>query len=317
MLIRTFLFHKVEPSEKQIWSHALSPKMFEKCLNFISKRYQIETLETLVLERKSLTRSKKPFACISFDDGYKNNIQYAAPILARFKAPASFYINTSCVTHRTLPWQEQFNRLFQLTKKKSLQLDIPSTGKVNVSFSSDRDKGRFADSLYIKLYQLNIQSIDWVLTQLYANFDDVCQEKDYMMSWDDIKELSNFGYEIGSHTHRHIRLSKVEKEVVLRDEIILSRKAIQNHCGSFPKSMSYPFGYIEESIPELAKEVGYKMGVGVGQRFYRKDKDSIFRIPRMDVYAQRSWLPVYMRMTGTTERLKNLFGRNKQRYLST
>ncbi|MBK7956947.1 MAG: polysaccharide deacetylase family protein [Bacteroidetes bacterium] len=36
-----------------------------------------------------------------FDDGYLDNLEYAAPILAKYKVPASFYVVTDCIDQNT------------------------------------------------------------------------------------------------------------------------------------------------------------------------------------------------------------------------
>jgi len=86
-MIRNFLFHRVSPERDKLWDPMDVP-LFDKCIRYIAAHYQVVLLEDLIAGK--IQRGKKKLATISFDDGYKDNIVYAAPILEKYNCKASF-----------------------------------------------------------------------------------------------------------------------------------------------------------------------------------------------------------------------------------
>lgn len=73
------------------------------------------------------------------------------------------------------------------------------------------------------------------------------------MSWDDVKELLNRGFEIGAHTVNHANLGKVDGKTA-KEEILDSKLQIEDKTGKPVLHFSYPFGG-KENISEKAKEI--------------------------------------------------------------
>lgn len=61
-------------------------------------------------------------------------------------------------------------------------------------------------------------------------------------TWDELKSLHSWGFEIGSHTRTHPRLAEVSDPDKLRDEILGSKHDIENHLDAECKYIAWPFG---------------------------------------------------------------------------
>src|SRR5215212_677005 len=121
-MIRNFLFHRVDPQRDALWD-PMDPLLFERCIRYISGKYKVALLEELVQDGKA-KNSKKQFATISFDDGYKDNIRFAAPILDKYKLKASFYVVTDCIEKNIPTWTYILDHAFQSTQKKEIDLFV-------------------------------------------------------------------------------------------------------------------------------------------------------------------------------------------------
>src|SRR5690242_16834560 len=86
--IRNFLFHQVSPKRDRLWD-PMDVALFDNCIRYISKKYKIIPVNYLTDVKPEF---KSNYATISLDDGYKDNIIYAAPILDKYKAKASFFV---------------------------------------------------------------------------------------------------------------------------------------------------------------------------------------------------------------------------------
>ena len=75
-----------------------------------------------------------------------------------------------------------------------------------------------------------------------------------------IKEMSDAGMEIGSHTYNHLQLTLLEEEDMLF-ELTESKKIIEQLTGREVVSLCYPVGYHNEAVVSAAGECGYKIAV--------------------------------------------------------
>jgi len=87
-------------------------------------------------------------------------------------------------------------------------------------------------------------------------------ESQYYMNADQLRELTNAGWEIGSHGMSHIDLT-VNHDLV-RQEILQSRLDLENILGVPVKTFAYPFGMADDYIYEKTQDYGYRAGAGLG-----------------------------------------------------
>ena len=87
-MIRNFLFHIVNPKRDPLWE-PMDVMLFEKWIKTISNKYEVLLFEDLAFDKVKLSK-KNRYATIMFDDGYKDNIEYALPILDKYKVKATF-----------------------------------------------------------------------------------------------------------------------------------------------------------------------------------------------------------------------------------
>lgn len=64
------------------------------------------------------------------------------------------------------------------------------------------------------------------------------------MTWEEVGQLGDAGWEIGSHTRTHPRLTRLSDEV-LRDELSLSREELEERLGCPCRSLAYPYGDVD------------------------------------------------------------------------
>ena len=90
-------------------SHFVSPENFAKQMEFLkNKGYQVITLDELVEGIKNKKRFKRNELVITFDDGYKENFEYAYPILKKFGFPAIIFLVSDYMGNekRFLNWNQ-------------------------------------------------------------------------------------------------------------------------------------------------------------------------------------------------------------------
>ena len=79
-------------------SFFVSPESFAKQMEYIKKNgYEVITLDELVRSIKDKKSLKRNRVVITFDDGYKDNFEYAYPVLKRFGFPATIFLVTDFI----------------------------------------------------------------------------------------------------------------------------------------------------------------------------------------------------------------------------
>jgi peptidoglycan/xylan/chitin deacetylase (PgdA/CDA1 family) len=101
------------------------------------------------------------------------------------------------------------------------------------------------------------------------------------LTWEEIKNLQKAGIEIGSHTKNHIDLKTASTDRQTQ-EIMGSKKVLDDKLGISVKSFCYPTGTYNETTPQLVKVAGYTSAVTVayGQA---TSKNNFFLVPRVRV----------------------------------
>jgi peptidoglycan/xylan/chitin deacetylase (PgdA/CDA1 family) len=301
-VLYNFLFHRVHPVHDPLWD-PMRPELFERCIRYINKHFQVLLLEDLLIPAHALKPGNK-YASISFDDGYKDNLEYAAPILDRYNCKASFYIVTDCIDQNKLTWTHILEHAFLNTDKKAVQLDfdfLPEHLRV------DRLKDKSIRIRYINLLKPYLRVCSHenrkaIINRVQECLDDVAYPQ-LMMSWEDVRQLQSAGHRIGSHTVSHSVLNTITDEKTIMDEMLLSGKMIEQELGAFPVSLSYPLGKYNNTVIQLTRAAGYQLGIAVGQQPCNPAPTSLFEIPRIELYNE-PWWKVRMRMNGSLERIK-------------
>jgi peptidoglycan/xylan/chitin deacetylase (PgdA/CDA1 family) len=78
------------------------------------------------------------------------------------------------------------------------------------------------------------------------------------LGWDRLRELDGEGWEIGSHTATHPRLTKLGRAEV-REELARSKEHVERELGACT-SFCAPFGFVDEVVLEEAASCGYAVG---------------------------------------------------------
>ncbi|HWY38610.1 MAG TPA: polysaccharide deacetylase family protein [Bacteroidia bacterium] len=304
MNIKVFLFHRINPYKDAVWP-PVTPAHFDKILTYLKKSHEIVPLEKTILGQYK-PRSKN-LCAITFDDGYKDFIEYAMPILAKHRSTASMYVITDCVNSNLPPWTFLFNYLLINTKSRSLIIDsedIPVSFR-KIVWNGEAQKLAFIKSLSPLLKKISDKSKENIITQIESQIKDVEEPRGLMLNWSDIRNMKREGIEIGSHSANHPVLSKEPSTDTLHQELIKSGQEIERETGQFPLAISYPFGAYDTMVKEIARKAGYKMGLTVFPKVFSLADDK-FEIPRIELYNE----PFYksrIRMNANLVGLKNFF----------
>ena len=239
---------------------------------------------------------------VTFDDGYRDNHEYAQPILDRLGIPACFFVTSGNITHRKVFWWDRVAYLFHNTRVATAKIDYPVA--IRLRPATDGGRSRRTVIRLIKSYPgLDVERLLVDLAgALRVDWDPEIERRgadQLVMTWDHVRSLANAGMEIGSHTRSHRVLHTVPPPE-LAVELAGSRADIAGALGRPVRAISYPVGRSIRRMPALVRAVrqaGYQAGFSAEPRgnplTAELDRYDLGRLP-VDMLVRREHLGAYL-----------------------
>ncbi|MBT4805356.1 polysaccharide deacetylase family protein [Candidatus Woesearchaeota archaeon] len=183
--------------------------------------------------------------------------------------------NDWCVSLQQFEKQLQFlkdnsYKTISLTElKNGINEDKETDEKLIVLTFDDARKGVY-DFAFPLLKKFNFTATISVVPD-WIDGKNIPEEEFYslFMSWNELKELSDSGFEIASHSLSHQNLTKLSEEELVK-ELSESKRIIEEKLGDEVKHFCYPYGQYNETIfKEIKKE--YQTAISVRKGFSKKD----------------------------------------------
>ena len=120
------------------------------------------------------------------------------------------------------------------------------------------------------------------------------------MSWEELSKLADAGWEIGSHTSSHARLTDLTDRGALT-ELRRSREECEARMGRPCLSLAYPYGAYDRGVMLLAAEAGYATAAALPPPF---SAESVLAWPRVGVYRVDGGWRFRLKVSRTMRRLR-------------
>ncbi|MFN0207011.1 MAG: polysaccharide deacetylase family protein [Planctomycetota bacterium] len=244
---------------------------FDRLVSVISKSFPTYTVTEGV---RALRDGKlaRPGIVISLDDGYRDNLRAALPVLNKYNAKGTVYVEAGAVGDQKLSWTHCYFWVlhhkdfdFFLERYKKLSKDTNAVAKLDAEARAGGDL-RYHLKRILK-YDAKIDDRDFVCETILreAGGDPVAIVKNLYLSPDEIKNLAAAGVEIGGHTISHPILKRCADADVGR-EIRDGRERVEKWAGKPIESFAYPWGrtwdYDERAVSVL-KADGFVAGLSM------------------------------------------------------
>jgi peptidoglycan/xylan/chitin deacetylase (PgdA/CDA1 family) len=172
------------------------------------------------------------FVCLTFDDGYRDNLEHAYPILRDAGFPFAVYVPTSFPDRLGELWWLALEAV--IARRERIGLVIAGENRT-FDCNTVAEKRALYDELYWWLRGFKSEAeLRAVVRDLAARYqvDIAAFCRDLCMSWQEIALLARDALvTIGAHTVNHLMLAKLPEKTV-RTEMDLSRTVIEAALGS-------------------------------------------------------------------------------------
>ncbi len=279
-------FHRVLPEADALLEGEPSAAQFEQWLSHWEKWFRFRTLTeaTHALRNGQLS---EPTAAITFDDGYKNNLDVAAPILSRLGLPATFFIATG-FSAGGMMFNDRLTSVFR--DAKGSQIDLSAHGLGSWPIDSLENRRNSMSTVIRKVKHLPYHERDALVNAIVLH-SGAALDPNPMMTSDEVCKLSNLGFEIGAHTVTHPILRALS-DADAAHEIRTSRATLQALTGQKVEMFAYPNGQPGKDYDlrhaRMVEEAGF-IGAVSTIPGAASSSDDLYQIPRFTPWYGASW----------------------------
>ena len=204
------------------------------------------------------------FACFTLDDGYRDNRDFALPVMREFDAPLTVYVTSDFAEGTGRLWWTALEMV--IAKVSSIDLRIGDVD-TRLDASSPAAKQAAFNRVHDWLRSLpGEHDVQREMATLCARHgvDQTAICRDLCMSWDELKRFADDPLvTIGAHTVTHCSLARQTEETA-RQELAIGRARIEDVLQRPVIHLAYPYGdKIAAGRREfaLARAAGYKTAV--------------------------------------------------------
>ncbi len=278
------MYHGVIPdsSEFSAWT-LMRESMFDAQMQFLVRHYIPVTLEDALGGK--FARGKTAVA-VTFDDGLKNNLDVALPILEKYGIPATVYISTSAIEQRQPFW---WDKVIMAVQASGCDEIGPKYGLANIRLRTGNAEQRWTDvhSLLTALIETAYPDreilAEQIATDLLGADYKVAPEFQVM----DIGELRQLAasplISIGVHTHTHDLLTRLDAEAI-RKTVLTGQQNLVEWLGGSIEHFAYPGGDHNQAVVDVIRELQFTSAVTTESGVCRPDTNPL-RIPRLSMGA--------------------------------
>jgi peptidoglycan/xylan/chitin deacetylase (PgdA/CDA1 family) len=256
---------------------------FEQQIDYISKHYDCVTLPYAV-ERLAEGTLSNGTIIVTFDDGYRDNLVHALPVLERYGVPATIFVTTGFIDGTCVPWWYEQDTILR-------KLDAAEVCWKGRSFFW---KLGTPAQTFSAISELNTLFKEMSLDEQKAFMDklrNLCPStftsESTFLSWDELIELGRHPLiTIGAHTKNHPVLSRLTAEGVW-DELAGGKEILENRLGRSVDHFAYPFGGHSQVCRrefEAAREVGFRSAFTTRcGHLHATHRNYLYSLPRITI----------------------------------
>ncbi len=264
----------------------VTPDFLDRALTLTrAEGYDIVPLDE-ALTRLADPRPGRFFVALTFDDGYRDNLDFAWPVLAKHQAPWALYVTPGFAERTARLWWLELEEAIRALP--SISLELPD-GRFDAPAGTEGEKAGAFDRLYWRLRQGPEAILLAAISELAgeAGIDPAALVERECLPLETLRALAGApGVTIGAHTMSHPMLAKHPEEVARR-EIIESKAWLEEKLGLPIRHFAYPVGDPGSAGPRefaLAKEAGFASAVTTRPgHLFAEHAEHLHALPRVSL----------------------------------
>ena len=261
----------------------LPERDFVAAMRWLARHFEIVSLPTMLANiRHGRPPAARGEVALTFDDGLRNNVDVAYPVLRDLGMPATFFVCPGLIDDAGWIWTHEVRaRLARLCEDEQASLRA-ALGAPAPSIDAMVEWMKTLGPAAREAAEASVRDATprFVPTPAERRAYDLA-------GWDALRGLDPGLVTLGSHTMRHPILPTLDAAAI-RAELVKSRRRLEQATGREAALMCYPNGSLDARVRALAAET-YGAALTCGERHVDHGVD-LLAIPRIPVAARLSLL---------------------------
>jgi peptidoglycan/xylan/chitin deacetylase (PgdA/CDA1 family) len=284
--LTVLMYHRVLPAERcadyPFPSLVMPEAAFDEQMRWLAQRCEVLPVRDAIGARSSGSR---PRVAVTFDDGYADNHELAAPILERHGLRGTFFVTTDFVASGTHLWFDRAALLLRSVPAGSSRACWSQAGLVPAA-AQLADPRQDLSTWMQSLKEARPDRREAFLAALEraaggppppSGFEPLTRAQ--------VADLHRRGHEVGSHSLSHPLLPQLD-ERSLQNELTGSRVLLEEWIGAQVHGFCYPNGDHDERSVRAVRAAGYAYACTTAPGLNRDGAD-VLRLLRCDITPQR------------------------------
>ncbi|QDU52387.1 polysaccharide deacetylase family protein [Gimesia panareensis] len=256
-------YHRIGDWQNSLFDHDLwsaSAEDFEQQLRFLTLNFDLIRIHDL---EHVLKQPRGRYVLITFDDGYRDNYEWAFPLLRAYNSPATFFLTTGFLDDRKMAWWDEISWMVRSASKGTLKAE--PWFDLELSLEPEQASQTIKSLLQIYKSLPGEQTADFMNALAEVTGTGRCPAEiadQVWMDWEMVREMSEAGMDLGGHTVNHPVLANHPEETQ-QHEVSHCKHRIETEINRSISAFSYPVG-AQHSFNQLTREcleqAGYRWG---------------------------------------------------------
>jgi peptidoglycan/xylan/chitin deacetylase (PgdA/CDA1 family) len=226
--------------------YTISTELLRSLVAFLRANYTIVSLSAVLDARRGVRPLPSHPLLITSDDGWDDNLRYAAPIFSELRVPWTLFVAAGAVGVSQTWWQETL-----LKALRTGRVSYPELWRMASAGTSTPPQSQEILALLNSFAALDPQRRD----NLLAPFLERKSAPD-MADWNGLRALDTYA-SVGAHGFSHLPLTTLDDPA--RD-LLQARELLRSNLGpGATASMSFPHGRYDAKILTAARALGFEL----------------------------------------------------------
>ena len=278
-------YHRVRPDTDPLIPGMCDVPRFRSQLRVMKRWFNVLPLAEAIRRSEAGTLPART-VCITFDDGYRDNLDEALPLLREAGLPATFFIATGYLNDGIM-WNDQVIHAVRHRAPGQWNLEPVGLGSRDVGDMAQRRAllNDLITALKHREPDARAEAAQWL-------FDHSDGERERIMLTDDeLGQLHEAGMDIGAHTVTHPILTRLSPDAA-RAELANGRDRLRALTGAEVALFAYPNGKAnadyDQSHADLAQSLGFDAALSTLWG-YADAGSPRFELPRVGLEWEAGW----------------------------
>jgi len=234
-----------------------TPDQFARQIHFLSENYSLLSLDDL-LSALGPGRALPPRSVmVTFDDGYRDFLDNAWPVLQHWQIPATLFVATDYLAGdgRGFWWDRLYTAIASTAEQ---ELHLPELG--NWPLVNARQKEQAFEGIKQLVKRMDHHRAMVVVEEIGKRLEVSSNGVGDLLTWQEIRHLSAAGLSVCAHSRSHANLSRLTPQQA-RQEIVGAQQDLRRELGQTWPIFAYPFGQptdLDQASAEILRDAGFQ-----------------------------------------------------------